>query len=151
MKEKTPTKHYLIGQAAKMTKINIETIRYYERVGVMPKPYRSAGNQRVYGQPLIDRLNFIRRSRELGFSLKEIIDLLTLDGTNLLTCNKVHAIASEHLKQVEIKITDLQNISRVLRDLTEQCSRGEIPDCPITEALSKPESAYFDNASANND
>ena len=139
MKKQLSDKSYLIGQVAKMAKVNIETIRYYERAGIMPAPQRSAGNQRIYNLTLVNRLRYIRRSRELGFSLKEITELIELDDAEMLTCDKVHLVATKHLRQVEKKIADLQQTSRVLTKLTEQCSRGEVPDCPITDALYQSE------------
>ncbi len=135
MKSISSSKNYSIGQVAKIVQINIETIRYYERMSIIPKPGRSAGNQRVYEENHINRLSYIRRSRELGFSLKEIMALIALDDADELTCSKVHLVATAHLKQVEAKISDLQEISHTLTSLTEKCSRGEKPDCPITQAL----------------
>lgn len=132
---KQSDKSYLIGQVSKIAQVNIETIRYYERVSIMPKPERSAGNQRIYREKQINRLRYIRRSRELGFSLKEITELIQLDEAEKLSCKKVHSVATEHLRQVRIKIADLQNIANVLTSLAEECSRGEMPDCPITDAL----------------
>jgi len=128
--------NYLIGQVSSQTGVNIETIRYYERIGILPAPPRSEGKQRLYDEPMMARLRFIKRSRELGFSLNEIRSLIKLNDDNELTCGDVHALTTDHLKQVQEKIENLRNIEKVLKGMAEQCSRGDVPDCPIIETLS---------------
>lgn len=130
-----PEREYLIGEASKRSGVHIETIRYYERVGVMPKPLRSSGGQRVYDSEQLRRLSFIKRCRELGFSLNEVRDLFALvDGGNQ-TCNEVHSLTVNHLKDVRKKISDMRKLERVLKDMSDQCTRGNVPECPVVDAL----------------
>jgi MerR family mercuric resistance operon transcriptional regulator len=126
---------FLIGEISRRTGVNIETIRYYERIEVMPKPKRSEGGQRLYNESQLNRLGFIKRSRELGFSLKEICALLTLVDSGEMTCGEVHALTIEHLKEVRSKIADLRKLERALKNLAAQCSLGDVSDCPIVETL----------------
>ena len=124
-----------IGALSKRTACNIETIRYYERIGMLPAPPRTAGGHRVYSELHIKRLTFIRRSRELGFSLDQIRELLALvDGADL-RCEDIQTLTLSHLDEVRQKITDLQSIEKVLVTMAAQCSGGQIPQCPIVEAL----------------
>ncbi len=136
MKSTKSSQDYLIGEASRRTGVDIETIRYYERTGIMPDPRRSAGKQRLYDEDQLMRLNFIKRSRELGFSLNEIRSLLRLNDSNKLTCSDVHTLTVNHLKQVRERITKLKDIQVTLEDMAEQCSRGNVPECPIIEILS---------------
>lgn len=125
----------LIGVLSKRTGCDIETIRYYERIGVMPKPPRTEGGHRVFSEDHLKRLTFIRRSRELGFTLVQVRDLLGLVDGNDYTCDEVKAITVEHADAVRQKIADLRKLKRVLDDMVLQCDRGDIPDCPVIEAL----------------
>ncbi len=125
----------LIGEISRRTGVNIETIRYDERIEVMPKPNRSEGGQRLYDESQLNRLGFIKRSRELGFSLKEICTLLALVDSGEMTCGEVHALTVEHLKGVRCKIADLRKLERALKNLAAQCSLGDVSDCPIVETL----------------
>ncbi|MCH7487130.1 MAG: helix-turn-helix domain-containing protein [Proteobacteria bacterium] len=125
----------LIGVLSKRTGCDIETIRYYERIGVMPKPPRTEGGHRVFSEDHLKRLTFIRRSRELGFTLVQVRDLLGLVDGNDYTCDEVKAITVEHADAVRQKIADLRKLKRVLDDMVSQCDRGDIPDCPVIEAL----------------
>jgi MerR family mercuric resistance operon transcriptional regulator len=125
----------LIGEISRRTGVNIETIRYYERIEVMPKPRRNEGGQRLYDEPQLNRLGFIKRSRELGFSLKEICTLLALVDSGEMTCGEVHALTVEHLREVKSKIADLRKLERALKNLAAQCSLGDVSDCPIVETL----------------
>ena len=123
------------GALAAQTGCNIETIRYYERIGILPPPPRSQGGHRLYGQPLVRRLNFVRRSRDLGFNLEEIRELLRLvDGGNY-TCGQVEALALDHVQDIRRKISDLKKLKVVLETMASQCSGGKIPKCPIIDAL----------------
>lgn len=123
------------GELAARTGCNIETIRYYEQIGIMPSPPRSDGGHRLYGQALARRLNFVCRSRDLGFSLEEIRELLrVVDGGNY-TCAQVEALALEHVKDIRQKITDLRKLKIVLETMASRCSGGKIPNCPIIDAL----------------
>jgi MerR family mercuric resistance operon transcriptional regulator len=123
------------GALAAQTGCNIETIRYYEQIGILPPPPRSQGGHRLYGQPLVRRLNFVRRSRDLGFNLEEIRELLrVVDGGNY-TCGQVEALALKHVQDIRRKIADLKKLKVVLETMASQCSGGKIPKCPIIDAL----------------
>ena len=135
MTQITSDQGLLIGEISRRTGVNIETIRYYERIEVMPKPKRSEGGQRLYDESQLNRLGFIKRSRELGFSLKEICTLLTLVDSGEMTCSEVHALTVEHLREVRSKIADLRKLERALKNLAAQCSLGDVSDCPIVETL----------------
>lgn len=126
-----------IGSLSKLSGVNIETIRYYEKIGVMPKPARSAGGYRVYGQDHVKRLHFVRRGRELGFSLDELRGLLRLVDGHSYTCAEVHVLTVEHLKDVRQKISDLRRLERVMSEIAASCSRDQVPECPVIDALFK--------------
>ncbi len=115
---------------------NIETIRFYERIGILAKPPRTKGGFRVYRQDHLKRLTFVRRSRELGFSLDEVRELLRLVDGGHSTCAEVKMIALSHLKDIRRKIPDLQRLERTLADLAARCTGRKVPNCPIIEALS---------------
>ena len=126
-----------IGELSKRTGCNIETIRYYERIALLPVPARSAGHYRLYDTDAVQRLAFIRRARELGFTLEEIRTLLSLSvrgGAG--ACADVRALAESHLAEVRGKIADLRAMERVLADAVRRCAAGEVPGCPIIDALS---------------
>jgi MerR family mercuric resistance operon transcriptional regulator len=135
MNKITPPRALLIGNMSRQTGVNIETIRYYERIGVMPEPARTESGQRLYETAHLNRLAFIKRSRDLGFSLNEVRDLLTLIDGGGMTCAEVHALTINHLKQVREKLSDMRKLERALKNLAAQCSRGDVPDCPIVETL----------------
>jgi DNA-binding transcriptional MerR regulator len=128
-------KSFSIGTLARATGTKVETVRWYEKVGLLPQPGRSAGNYRSYGEADLGRLSFIRRARELGFSLEQIRNLLGLVGQPDLPCSAVGAIAREHLAEVERKIADLQALRRELDALISQCGCGTVSECRIIEAL----------------
>jgi len=123
------------GALAVQTGCNVETIRYYEQIGMLPPPRRSQGGHRLYGQSLVKRLNFVLRSRDLGFTLEEIRELLRMvDGGNY-TCAQVEALAHQHVQDIRQKINDLKKLKLVLERMASQCSGGKIPACPIIDAL----------------
>lgn len=124
-----------IGPLSEKTGCNIETIRYYERIGMMPKPPRTAGGHRVYREEHLKRLTFIRRSRELGFTLDQVRNLLLLVDGDDFTCDEVKTMTLEHADNVHRKINDLKKLERVLKDMVSQCDRGDVPDCPVIDAL----------------
>jgi MerR family mercuric resistance operon transcriptional regulator len=124
-----------IGGLSKLTGVNIETIRYYERSGVLPKPQRDMGGRRIYKDADIRRLNFIHKCRRLGFSLKEISSLLSLVDSGEFTCKQVHELTVHHAEQVSEKIDDLKKMETVLVDMAQKCNQGNIPDCPIIDRL----------------
>ena len=124
-----------IGALAKVTDTKVETIRWYERVGLLPAPARTAGNYRIYDNAHLGRLSFIRRARDLGFSLDQIRALLDLAEDRDRSCDAVDVIAREHLGEVDRKIADLQALRRELDSLIGQCRRGKVAECHIIEAL----------------
>lgn len=125
-----------IGSLAKATDTKVETIRYYERIGLLPAPARTGGNYRLYSGEHFQRLSFIRRARHLGFSIEQVRDLLGLSDQRDRPCEAVDAIAREHLTAVDRKVADLQALRRELESLISQCGCGTIADCRIIEALS---------------
>lgn len=126
-----------IGVLSDRSGVNIETVRYYERAGLLPKPARSAGGYRLYGASDAERLSFIRRARDLGFSLDEIRRLLDLADRKSRSCNHVHTIAVEHLAEIRAKIGDLQRMERVLAKMVKACAQGTMPACPLLETLAQ--------------
>lgn len=124
-----------IGELSKSTNTNIETIRYYERIGLLPKPSRTSGNYRVYNKAELGRLSFIRRARDLGFPLDQVRALLELADRRDQPCATVDALVRTHLREIERKITDLQALGSELSEMLSQCSRGTIASCRIIEAL----------------
>ena len=123
------------GPLSKRTGCNIETIRYYEQIGLMPAPPRSAGGHRLYGEEHLRRLTFICRARELGFSLKEVRGLLGLVDGGGNSCAEVKSLTLEHVRDIHRKIIDLRKIERVLETMAAQCDEGEVPACPVIDAL----------------
>lgn len=124
-----------IGKVATETGCQIETIRYYEKEGLLPTPERTSGGHRLYTDQMIERLQFVRRCRELGFSMGEIRQLLSIVDGEHVSCERVKNIALEHLQDIQSKIQDLVKMERILRDLSDQCSGDDVPDCPIVDAL----------------
>lgn len=126
---------HTIGRLARATGCKVQTIRYYEQIGLLPEPVRSQGNQRLYGQPDIDRLTFIRHSRELGFSLQAIRDLLSLSDHPEQSCEAADAIARAQLGEVERRIGRLQALKGELTRMVDECSGGRVSDCRVIEVL----------------
>ena len=123
------------GALAKVTGVNSETIRYYEKVGLMPDPSRTEAGYRVYDETHLKRLSFIRRCRELGFSIDEVSGLLGfVDGGNY-TCAEVRDSTIIHLGNVRQKIRDLRKMERTLKEMVFQCVGESVPECPISDAL----------------
>lgn len=120
---------------SKRTGCNIETIRYYERIGLLPTTLRTEGGYRLYQVVHLKRLNFIRRARELGFSLDEVRTLLQLADHHDRSCQEVRALAATHLEEVQVKLADLKIMERVLEAMIARCAHGTLPDCPLIEAL----------------
>jgi MerR family mercuric resistance operon transcriptional regulator len=133
--------HIVIGTLSKHTGTNIETIRYYERIGLLPAPARSSGGYRLYGTGHLKRLNFIRRARTLGFSIGEVRRLLRLADERKRPCAEVRVVAEAHLKDVRAKIVDLRRMERVLKATVARCAEGRRSDCPVIEALYRNGSA----------
>ena len=126
-----------ISGLSEETGVKVVTIRFYEKIGVLAAPPRTARNYRVYSQHHVRRLNFVRRCRDLGFSLDQILDFLRLASENSSSCAKVCRIAERHLMDVEGKLADLKRLASELRRITSSCS-GTRPmsECRIIEALS---------------
>lgn len=126
---------FSIGELSRHSGVNIETIRYYERINMLPAPPRAANGRRVYGPAEKRTLAFIRRSRDLGFTLQEIRALLALGGPERAPCADVHRIASAHLTSVRNKLSDLARLESILAETVAQCSAGATPDCPVLNVL----------------
>lgn len=124
-----------IGALSKHSGVNIETIRYYEKIGVMPAPDRGASGYRVYCADHLKRLSFVRRSRQLGFSLDEIRDLLRLVDGHGYTCGQVRELTLDHMAEIRRKIKDLKRLERVMAEMAGQCSGERAPDCAVIDAL----------------
>ncbi|HYA79942.1 MAG TPA: helix-turn-helix domain-containing protein [Methylocystis sp.] len=124
-----------IGELARATGAKPETIRYYERIGLLPRPPRTAGNYRDYSAAHVSRLAFSRRARELGFSIEQVRALLDLADHKEQSCKAVDAIAREHLAEVNRKLADLDALRRELQSVLGQCGHGTIAECRILEAL----------------
>jgi MerR family mercuric resistance operon transcriptional regulator len=127
-----------IGELSRRTGVNIETIRYYERIKMLPAPPRTAGGRRVYGPAETRSLAFIRRSRELGFTLDEIRVLLALsDDDGQEACAEARDLAAAHLADIRAKIADLRAMERALANAVRRCDAGEAPGCPLIDTLSR--------------
>ena len=123
------------GALARQAGVNIETIRYYEKIRLMPEPYRTGNGYRVYDEVDLKRLSFIRRCRELGFSLDEVRGLLGLVDGGDYTCAEVRDLSVVRLGDVRQKIRDLRKMERTLKEMVSQCDGGLVPECPIVDRL----------------
>jgi MerR family mercuric resistance operon transcriptional regulator len=123
-----------IGELSKRTSVNIETIRYYEKIKILRRPARTEGGRRIYSTQDVRTLAFVRRSRELGFTLEEIRTLLRLVEGGY-TCGQVKDLTLHHLTDVKRKIADLRRIARTLSVTSRKCVGGTIPECPVIDAL----------------
>jgi len=126
-----------IGRVAEAADCKVQTIRYYEQIGLLPTPPRTAGNQRRYSQADVDRLLFIRHARGLGFPIDAVRDLLSLSNMPDHSCDAADAIARAQLENVEHRISRLTSLKSELERMIEQCSGGQISDCRVIEALSE--------------
>lgn len=124
-----------IGDLARATGTRVETIRYYEAEGLIPAPGRSANNYRIYDRTHLDRLSFIRRSRDLGFTLDQVRTLLRLADDRDAPCAEVDAITADHVAEIDRKLTDLQALRGELVRRLDTCRGSTIADCRIIEAL----------------
>ena len=126
-----------IGQLSKQAGVRVVTIRYYEGLKLMPAPPRTQANYRLYDRQQLRRLRFIRRCRDLGFTLGQIRELLKLSTQNAKECSRVDRITEEHLKEIESKVADLRRLAAELRRIKNCCpGKRLIADCRILEALS---------------
>ncbi|MBI4445426.1 MAG: MerR family DNA-binding transcriptional regulator [Acidobacteria bacterium] len=125
-----------IGQVAQQAGIGIETVRFYERQGLIPEPPRTESGYRQYPERIVDPLRFIKRAQQLGFTLKEVAELLHLRVVPGMRCSDVKVRAQAKITEIEAKIKDLQRMQVALKKLAQACTgRGPTAECPILEAL----------------
>ncbi|MBX9933463.1 MAG: helix-turn-helix domain-containing protein [Methylobacterium sp.] len=127
-----------IGRMAAAAGVNLETVRYYERIGLMPPPDRTEGGHRAYDAAHVRRLAFIRHARALGFGIEDIRTLLALSAPGHRSCRDVRDIASAHLSEVRTKLAHLARLERILGDTVDQCSGAATPVCPVLDMLDAP-------------
>jgi len=125
-----------IGRLADATGTKIETVRYYEKIGLLPRPLRTASNYRSYGEEHVQRLRFIRRGRDLGFSIDDVRELLRLATHREQPCDDVDEIAARHLAATERKIAALTRLKRELGKTLASCHGGQVGECRVIQALS---------------
>ncbi len=123
------------GALAKRFGCHLETVRYYEKIGLLRPPARSEGGYRLYQIDDQRRLRFILRGRELGFSIDELRSLLSLVDSSSYTCGEIHDLTIDHLGSVRRKIADLKRLERTLARIANECSGGAVPECPVIDAL----------------
>jgi len=126
---------FTIGQLSHRTGVNIETIRYFEKVGLIAPPPRTEGGHRVYDDDHLRALGFIRRARELGFSPAEVRAILTLGGPADACCDEVREIASRHLQTVRSKMADLARLEGLLASTIDRCSGDHAPHCAVIDMI----------------
>jgi DNA-binding transcriptional MerR regulator len=124
-----------IGELASATATKVETVRYYEKIGLLPRPARTSANYRAYGSDHLARLSFVRRARDLGFTLEAIRELLTLSDDKSQSCEAVDSIARVHLTEIDRKLCDLKSLRSELGRVIGSCSHGTVAECKIIEAL----------------
>lgn len=124
-----------IGELSRLTGVHVETIRYYEKIKMLPAPPRSKSGRRVYGPSQTRILTFIRRARELGFGIGAIRALLALAEPEHISCAQVREIAAAHLEGVRAKIADLKRLEKILSQTIARCSAGPAPACPVLDML----------------
>jgi DNA-binding transcriptional MerR regulator len=124
-----------IGELASATATKVETVRYYEKIGLLPPPERTSANYRAYGDDHLARLSFILRARNLGFALEAVRELLTLSDDTAQSCEAVDGIAAIHLKEIERKIADLSALRFELDRVIRSCRHGTVANCKIIETL----------------
>lgn len=127
---------FTIGQLAKKARVHVETLRYYEKRGLLPEPPRSDGGYRQYSEGAVLRIQFIKHAKELGFSLKETMELLSLRVDPQTTCADVKSRTGAKIASIEEKIRNLQRMKKALTKLAAECTgKGPSSECPILEAL----------------
>lgn len=124
-----------IGRLAALTGVHLETVRYYERIGVMPAPARSAGGHRIYSEVQRQRLAFIQSARKLGFSIDAVRTLLALSEPTRRSCREVEVVAAAHLEDIRAKIADLTRLEQVLTAAVRRCVTDDDPSCPVLDML----------------
>ena len=130
-----------IGELSRRTGVHIETIRYYEKIKMLPPPPRTAAGRRVYGPDQTRTLAFIRRARELGFTLQEIRALIALNASECSSCSEVQAIATHHLEGIRAKLADLARLENILSETVARCAGNLSPACPVLDMLAGPGSS----------
>lgn len=131
-----------IGELSRRTGVNIETIRYFERVGVFATPPRTAGGRRVYDADHVRALVFIRRARELGFTPSEVRAIVSLGGPAPVSCSEVREIAAHHLERVRVKMADLAQLESLLASTIDQCEGDGADNCAVIDMLDQPMTAW---------
>lgn len=126
---------FTIGELASRSGVHLETIRYFERIGLLARSERSAGGHRLFSAGHLARLNFIRRAREMGFSQSEVRALLSLSDGELMSCGEVKRLAENHLTSIRQKIRDLKRLERLLASTAVRCTGGKVPKCPVIEEI----------------
>lgn len=124
-----------IGELARRTGVKVPTIRFYEQIGLIAAPPRTEGNQRRYGKTEVDRLNFIRHARELGFEVEDIRELLAMTATPQASCHQADSIAKNHLSEIDRRIASLTALRGEMVRMIEECGHGRVCDCRIIEVL----------------
>jgi Hg(II)-responsive transcriptional regulator len=124
-----------IGEAADQAGVNVQTLRYYERRGLLPKPPRRASGYREFPAAAIRVVRFIKRAQELGFSLDDVEELLRLRGNSSRNRNRIRSVAEQRIRQIEQKLRELERMNRALKTLVHSCQQGTTLACPIIEAL----------------
>lgn len=132
----TGTEHVGIGEAARRSGCNVQTIRYYEEIGLIPPPVRTGGNQRVYDVNAVSRLAFIRHARALGFGIEAIRELIDLSGDPDRDCAEIDAIAKAQLDAVRERIARLRALETELARMVDACADGTVAECRVLEVLS---------------
>jgi DNA-binding transcriptional MerR regulator len=124
-----------IGEAAGQSGVKVPTIRFYEQIGLLPAPDRTASNRRLYDDADINRLTFIRHARELGFEMEDIRELLALAGSPSAPCLEADGIARRHLDEVDRRIAQLTTLRSELQRMIDRCAHGQISDCRVIHTL----------------
>ena len=133
---KANTKALTIGEVAKQAEVNIQTLRYYERRGLLPAPERTESNYRIYSQDSVRRVRFIKRAQELGFTLEEIQELLSLRASPRSSCEDVRERSKAKIKDIGEKILTLEAMRKALSKLVGACSgQGPVTECPILDSM----------------
>ena len=130
------------GELARRTGVNAETILYFERIGMLPAPLRTAGGHRIYDERHVRTLGFVRSARKLGFTPAEVREILELGGPGRARCAEVRDIAADHLEQVRSKIGDLTRIEHLLTRTIDHCSGRPEPECAVIDMIEQPEHAH---------
>jgi DNA-binding transcriptional MerR regulator len=131
-------KNFPIGEAARRSGVKVPTIRYYEQIGLLPEPIRTAGNRRLYDDDSVRRLFFILHARQLGFEIESIRAMLGLQDNPDQPCAQVDAIASGRLAEIDLRISRLTALKAELSTMLDQCRQGRIAQCHVIETLSAP-------------